>query len=64
MLQRHGAPDSGVHALQVEIDRRSYMDSGGHGPGPGFGAAAGLIERLATRLGEFLLERRFAAAAE
>jgi N-formylglutamate amidohydrolase len=64
VLQRHGAPERGVHALQVEIDRRVYLDASGHAPGPGFAAAAELIARLATRLGEFLLDRRFAAAAE
>lgn len=63
VLQRHGAPEQGVHALQVEIDRRCYLDGAGE-PADGFEATARLVERLAVRLGEFLLDRRFAAAAE
>jgi N-formylglutamate amidohydrolase len=64
ILQRHGSPETGVHALQVEIDRGCYLAGCGTQPGAGFEAAARLIERLALRLGEFLLDRRFAAAAE
>jgi N-formylglutamate amidohydrolase len=64
VLRRHGAPERGVHALQVEIDRRFYLADNGREPGPGFANAARLIGELAHRLGHFLLDRRFAAAAE
>lgn len=63
ILDRHGSPQKGVHALQVEIDRRCYLDSGGR-PAARFDEVAALLESLATRLGTILLDRRVAAAAE
>ena len=64
IVERHGAPTRGVHALQIEIDRRCYLDDRLHRPGPGFDRVAGLIESLAVGLGEFLIDRPLAAAAE
>ena len=64
VVERHGAPAGGVHALQVEIDRRCYLLDGRPEPGPGFEQAAELIARLALDLGELLLARRYPAAAE
>ncbi|HET9810103.1 MAG TPA: N-formylglutamate amidohydrolase [Sphingomicrobium sp.] len=63
ILDRHGSPRSGVHAIQIEIDRRCYLTPAGE-PGLGFDAVALLIERLACGLGEALLDRRLAPAAE
>ena len=63
ILDRHGSPHTGVHAIQVEIDRRCYLDSAGR-PGERFDEVAALIEALAVRLGTTLLNRRVAAAAE
>ena len=63
ILDRHGSPHTGIHALQVEIDRRSYLDSDGQ-PGAGLGRVAALFESLAIRLGTALLDRRLAPAAE
>lgn len=64
VIERHGAPGAAVHALQIEIDRRCYLLDGCPEPGPGFDLVAELIARLASRLGELLLERRYPAAAE
>jgi N-formylglutamate amidohydrolase len=64
VVQRHGAPAMGVHALQIEIDRRCYLDPESGQPTDDFPKAARLIEQLGLRLGQFLLDRRFAAAAE
>jgi len=64
IIDRHGCPDRGVHALQVEIDRRCYLGSGLKAPGSGFDRVASLIEVLAVELGEQLLGRQFATAAE
>ena len=58
------APGHGVHALQIEIDRRYYLDHALRSPGPGFDEAALLIEALAVGLGEALSGRQFATAAE
>ncbi|MEO6581490.1 MAG: N-formylglutamate amidohydrolase [Sphingomicrobium sp.] len=64
ITQRHGAPARGVHALQVEVDRRCYLDARLAAAGPGFDRVAALFETLAAELGEQLLGRQFATAAE
>ena len=63
VLDRHGSPQTGVHALQVEIDRRCYLTAAGE-PGRRFDEVSALLEKLAQRLGALLLERRLPAAAE
>jgi N-formylglutamate amidohydrolase len=64
VIERHGDPARNVHALQVEIDRRVYLDSTLRVPGPGFDRLSLLIESLAVGLGELLLSQQFATAAE
>jgi N-formylglutamate amidohydrolase len=64
VIERHARPAHGVHALQIELDRRIYMDEALKEPGPGFDKAASLMEALAVGLGEALLGSRFATAAE
>jgi N-formylglutamate amidohydrolase len=64
VIERHARPARGVHALQIEIDRRCYLDEALTQPGAGFDAVATLIETLAVELGEALLGRQFATAAE
>jgi N-formylglutamate amidohydrolase len=64
VIERHARPARGVHALQIEIDRRCYLDEALAAPGPGFDAVATLIETLAVELGEALLGRQYATAAE
>jgi N-formylglutamate amidohydrolase len=62
VIERHS--NRGVQALQIEIDRRFYLDDKLGEPGPGFDGVASFIETLVVRLGEELLGRRFATAAE
>ena len=64
IIARHGRPRHGVHALQLEIDRRCYLDSALTEPGPAFDRVALFIERLATGLGETLIDRQQPIAAE
>jgi N-formylglutamate amidohydrolase len=64
VIERHARPARGVHALQLEIDRRCYLDEAMARPGAGFDAVATLIEMLAVELGEALIGRQFATAAE
>jgi N-formylglutamate amidohydrolase len=64
IIERHARPASGVHALQVEIDRRCYLDGKLAKPGTSFDRVAGLIEALAVELGESLIGRQYATAAE
>lgn len=63
IVELHGAPHREVHALQIEIDRRFYLNPDGS-PGEGFDACASLLERLAVTLGTALLDGHMAQAAE
>lgn len=54
---RHGRPQEGVHALQIEIDRSSYLDAGLRRPGPGFDGASRLIAAISAAAAAFLLDR-------
>ena len=64
VIERHARPARGVHALQIELDRRIYLDAGLKRAGAGFDKGAQLIEALALGLGESLLGRQYATAAE
>lgn len=64
IIDRHAKPGNGVHAIQIEIDRRFYLDHRLAKPGAGFDKAAVLIETLAVELGRELLGRQYATAAE
>ncbi|MFC7537755.1 N-formylglutamate amidohydrolase [Sphingomonas sp. GCM10030256] len=63
IVERHGQPAEGVHALQVEIDRTAYLDASFDDPGPGFDKVAKLFEALVSDLGEALLDRQALRAA-
>jgi N-formylglutamate amidohydrolase len=64
VIERHASPARNVHALQLEVDRSCYLDEALREPGPGFDRVAAFIETLAVELGEALLGRQFATAAE
>jgi N-formylglutamate amidohydrolase len=64
VVQRHGSPARGVHALQIEIDRRCYLQANSVRRSSGFPKVARLFDTLAMRLGQYLLDRRFSEAAE
>ena len=64
VIEHHSDPSCSVQALQIEIDRRVYLDSRLRDPGPGFDRVAGFFETLVLRLGEAMLGRRYATAAE
>jgi N-formylglutamate amidohydrolase len=64
VVERHGDPRRNVHAIQLEIDRRCYLDPALERPGCGFNEVACLIESLAVGLGELLRSQPFATAAE
>ena len=64
VIERHGRTRGQVQALQLEIDRRTYLDESLREPGPGFDGVTALVERLAVELGQALLDRQFATAAE
>jgi len=51
-LDRHGAPRKGIHALQVEIDRSLYLDSGLGETGEGLPATQALVTMIFDALCE------------
>ena len=64
VLDRHGAPARGLHALQVEICRSAYLDAQLHEPGPGLTAVARVLAGLVRRMAEELAGRTLPQAAE
>lgn len=50
VLERHAARHSGVHGLQLEIDRQSYLDGRLAEPGLGFNAMVALLIGLVRQL--------------
>ncbi|HEX8669719.1 MAG TPA: N-formylglutamate amidohydrolase [Allosphingosinicella sp.] len=61
---RHGRPNHGIHALQIEIDRSLYLAPDLRTPGPGFDRIAMLIGSVAAALAAAALEPPHAIAAE
>lgn len=68
VLERHAAPDAGIHALQLEIDRSCYLDSRLAEPGPEFAGMVdllcGLVRRLADEVAGLGHGLDWASAAE
>ena len=64
ILNRHGRPASGIHAIQVEIDRCLYLDAGLGEPGKGLATAAALLRRMIDAATDELLGSEYALAAE
>ena len=64
IVSRHGRPADGIHALQIEIDRATYLLRDARTPGPGVDRVASMIELLAIGLGDALLDRNLREAAE
>jgi N-formylglutamate amidohydrolase len=64
VAQHYGRPSSGMHAVQIEIDRGLYLDEARVEPGPGFEAfrvlMRGVVSELAA-LGESPAQPRLAA---
>jgi N-formylglutamate amidohydrolase len=56
VLERHAKPASGIHAMQIEIDRSIYLDARMAQPGPGFEEVAGVIVSLVRRLAGVVAE--------
>ncbi len=51
VLDRHGAPQSGVHAVQIEVCRATYLDRQLAEPGAGLPAVAAMLAGLVRELG-------------
>jgi N-formylglutamate amidohydrolase len=64
IISRHGQPAAGIHAIQVEICRATYLAGDGRTPGTGLDRIAAFLETLATGLGKTLFSRGIKEAAE
>ena len=51
VLDRHGAPHSGIHAMQIEVCRATYLDRRLAEAGPGLAAMASLLASLVREIG-------------
>lgn len=63
IVQHHARPARGIHALQIEVDRRLYLDAALDGVGTGLPRMQRIIAALVRALGDELTGR-FAVAAE
>ncbi len=64
ILARHASPARGIHAIQLEFDRRLYLDASLSAPGPGLADTAALLRCLIDALAQEALAGRLPAAAE
>jgi N-formylglutamate amidohydrolase len=68
--EHHGRPRLGRHALQIEVNRRLYMDETSHVPHAGFAALQAILTKMAKELAGWLQahtaasDQGLAAAAE
>jgi N-formylglutamate amidohydrolase len=61
ILERHGAPADGIHAIQVEIDRLLYLDPMTLTPAPGAARVAAMLRTMIDDLTDAALPRPIAA---
>lgn len=64
LLDRHGRPGRGLHAIQLEIDRSLYLDATLDRPGPGVERMRALVTDIAEALARELPRADYALAAE
>lgn len=64
IVERHGDPRRGIHAIQLELDRSLYLDAALEAPGPGFDATVALVCRILSALAAEALGQPTAMAAE
>jgi N-formylglutamate amidohydrolase len=63
ILDRHGRPAAGIHAVQLELDRALYLDKRG-GVSSGYADVVDLVRRVIAALADEALARPAALAAE
>lgn len=61
IVARHGAPKEGIHAIQMEIDRRCYLAADLRSAGPGFARVAAMIGALVEAVGNAAVPSALAA---
>lgn len=63
ILERHADPLRQIHAIQIEVDRRLYLDAAGDAPGDGLGETAALLRAMLDALCQTALDWPFIAEA-
>jgi N-formylglutamate amidohydrolase len=61
-LDRHGRPQMGRHAIQIEVDRSLYLDAVHHAAGEGLARTRTIVARIAAAIEDEM--RRYPLAAE
>lgn len=64
LIERHGRPDRGMHAIQVEIDRALYLDVELDQPGPGLDRMRAFVAAMVNALAVENPGSAYAMAAE
>ena len=64
VLDRHGRPADGVHAIQLELDRSLYLDRALDRPGPGLERTAAFVRGVLAALADEALAGAWRQAAE
>ena len=64
VLDRHGRPAAGVHAIQLELDRSLYLDSALDRPGPGLARVAQMVRQMVAALADEAFAGAVPLAAE
>ncbi len=64
IVAQHGAPARGIHALQIEIDRRCYLDPALDEPGQGLVPMIATIADLTSCLTRYRIDTPLTDAAE
>jgi N-formylglutamate amidohydrolase len=61
ILERQGEPRRGIHAIQLEFDRRLYLDAALDAPGPGLPRTAQLLRAIIDAVADEALPTAIAA---
>jgi N-formylglutamate amidohydrolase len=61
ILERHGDPRRGIHAIQLEFDRALYLDAALDQPGPGLPATIALLRAILDAVTDEALPQAIAA---
>ncbi|KKW94068.1 MULTISPECIES: N-formylglutamate amidohydrolase [Sphingobium] len=64
MIERHGHPDHGLYAMQLEFDRSLYLDAAMEQPGEGLDRIRRVVSSIVGALAEELPRSGYALAAE
>lgn len=64
LIERHGRPANGLHAIQIEVDRSLYLDDALDQPGSGLARMQGIITAMVEALANELPRAHYALAAE